>query len=88
MEWVVGVLVVAGLILVFVVESLAYGGVGTWLELRSASSEEEVLAQVEQYGPEAPGLRVDLLTEEHRQAVLADRAHLQDKRAAKRASAR
>ncbi len=88
MEWVVGVLVVAGLILVFVVESLAYGGVGTWLELRSANSEEEVLAQVEQYGPEAPGLRVDLLTEEHRQAVLADRAHLQDKRAAKRASAR
>jgi hypothetical protein len=88
MEWIVGFLVVAGLMLVFLVESIAYGGVGTWLELRSARSEEEVLAQVEQYGPEAPGLRVDLLTEEHRQAVLADRTHLQDKRAATRASAR
>lgn len=88
MEWIVGFLVVAGLMLVFLVESMAYGGVGTWLELRSARTEEEVLAQVEQYGPEAPGLRVDLLTEEHRQAVLADRAHLQDKRAANRASAR
>jgi hypothetical protein len=83
MEWVVGVLVLAGLLLVFVVEWMAYGGVGTWLELRSASSAAEVLSQIEEYGPEAPGLRLELLTEEQRQAVLADRAHLQDKRAAK-----
>ena len=87
MQWVVGVLGLVGLILVFVVEMMAYGGVGTWLELRSARSAEEVLTQIEQYGPEATGLRLDLLSEEQRQAVLADRAHLEEKRSAKQASA-
>lgn len=86
MQWVVGVLGLVGLILVFVVEMMAYGGVGTWLELRSARSAEEVLTQIEQYGPEATGLRLDLLSEEQRQAVLADRAHLEEKRSAKQAS--
>jgi hypothetical protein len=86
MQWVVVVLGLVGLILVFVVEMMAYGGVGTWLELRSARSAEEVLTQIEQYGPEATGLRLDLLSEEQRQAVLADRAHLEEKRAAKQAS--
>jgi hypothetical protein len=81
MEWVVGVLVVVGLIVVFIVESMAYGGVGTWLELRSARSAAEVLEQIEEYGPQAPGLRLDLLPEEQRQAVLADRAHLAEKAA-------
>jgi hypothetical protein len=86
MEWVVGALVMAGIVLVFLIESMAYGGVGTWLELRSARSADEVLTQIEQYGPEATGLRLDLLSEEQRQAVLADRAHLEEKRTAKQAS--
>ena len=79
--WVVGALTVVGLILLFLVESMAYGGVGTWLELRSARSADEVLAQIDEYGPEAPGLRLDLLPEEQRRAVLADRAHQEQKRA-------
>ena len=79
--WVVGALTVVGVILLFLVESMAYGGVGTWLELRSARSADEVLAQIDEYGPEAPGLRLDLLPEEQRRAVLADRAHLEEKRA-------
>jgi hypothetical protein len=81
MEWVAGALALVGLILLFLVETMAYGGVGTWLELRSARSADEVLAQIEEYGPLAPGLRLDLLPEEQRQAVLADRAHLEDQRA-------
>jgi hypothetical protein len=88
MEWVVGGLAIVGVILVFLVESVAYGGVGTWLELRAARSAEEVLQQVEQYGPEAPGLRLELLPEEQRRAILADRAHLEEKRARARASGR
>jgi len=79
--WVVGALTVVGVILLFLVESMAYGGVGTWLELRSARSADEVLAQIDEYGPEAPGLRLDLLPEEQRRAILADRAHLEEKRA-------
>lgn len=79
--WVVGALTIVGVILLFLVESMAYGGVGTWLELRSARSPDEVLAQIEEYGPEAPGLRLDLLPEEQRRAILADRAHLEQKRA-------
>jgi hypothetical protein len=88
MEWVIGVLTVVGLIVVFLVESIAYGGVGTWLELRSATSADEVLDQIEEYGPQAPGLRLDLLSQEQRQAVLADRAHLEEKRASRRVSSR
>lgn len=80
-EWVIGALTILGLIALFLVESMAYGGVGTWLELRSARSADEVLGQIDQYGPDAPGLRLELLSAEQRQAVLADRAHQAAKRA-------
>lgn len=72
-EWVVGLLVLLGTVLLFVIEFVAYGGVATWLDIRAARTADEVRKNIEDYGPDAPGLKLRLLPEEERRAILAAR---------------
>jgi hypothetical protein len=70
-RWVV--LYLAMMVLLVLVEGLAVGGVGTWLDNRASSTREEVEEDIAQYGPDAPGIRSELLPEDERQMVLAAR---------------
>ena len=70
-EWWIAILMLAGLVLVFVVETMAYWGVGGWLDVRSAQDADDVRRNIDEYGPEAPGLKLHLLPADERAAVLA-----------------
>lgn len=78
--WIV-ILSVAALIALALVETAAYWNVGGWLDVRSARTAEDVRRNIEEYGPDAPGLKLRLLPEAERQAVLDARRHSGDRRA-------
>ena len=78
----VGLATILVLILVAVVQTAAYWNVGGWLDVRSSQTADEVRKNIDEYGPEAPGLKLHLLPEAERQAVLRDRADLAAQRAA------
>ena len=82
----VGLATILVLILVAVVQTAAYWNVGGWLDVRSSETAEDVRRNIEEYGPEAPGLKLDLLPEKERRAVLEERARLAEERARKKAS--
>lgn len=71
------------LILVAVVQTVAYVNVGGWLDVRSSETADEVRQNIEEYGPEAPGLKLQLLPDSERLAVLETRALLAEERAAR-----
>jgi hypothetical protein len=74
--WVVGVLVLMGVVGLFVIETMATWGLGGWMEYRdrrSARTREEAEADLAEYGPTAVGLRDDLLPDDLRQMVLSER---------------
>jgi hypothetical protein len=76
-EWVVGLLLLLGVVALFVVETMATWGVGGWMEYRdrrSARTREEAEADLAEYGPTAVGLRDELLPDDLREMVLAERA--------------
>jgi hypothetical protein len=77
--WIV-ILSIAALIALAMVETAAYWNVGGWLDVRSARTAEDVRRNIEEYGPDAPGLKLGLLPEEERQAVLAARKLESDRR--------
>jgi hypothetical protein len=72
------------LILVAAVETVATWNVGGWLDVRSSRTADEVRRNIDEYGPEVPGLKLHLLPEEEQQAVLKIRAELAEQRAARR----
>jgi hypothetical protein len=74
--WVVGVLLLMGVVGLFVIETMATWGLGGWMEYRdrrSARTREEAEADLAEYGPTAVGLRDDLLPDDLRQMVLSER---------------
>jgi hypothetical protein len=74
--WVVGLLLLLGVVALFVIETMATWGVGGWMEYRdrrSARTREEAEADLAEYGPTAVGLRDELLPDDLRQLVLAER---------------
>ena len=82
----VGFLTVLVLVLVAVVQTVAYWNIGGWLDVRSSETAEEVRKNIEEYGPEVPGLKLNLLPEPERQDVLEARARLAKERAARKAA--
>lgn len=70
--WIV-ILMVLGLVAVALVETVAYVSCGGWLDVRSSRTAEEVREDLEEYGPDVPGLRLELLPEDERRAVLEAR---------------
>ena len=82
----VGFLTVLVLVLVAVVQTVAYWNVGGWLDVRSSETAEEVRKNIEEYGPEVPGLKLNLLPEPEREDVLEARARLAKERAARKAA--
>lgn len=87
-EFWVGLATILVLIVVTVVEAVAYWNVGGWLDVRSAQTADEVRRNIEEYGPEVPGLKLELLPEQERQAVHEERARLAEQRAARKAAKR
>jgi hypothetical protein len=87
-EFWVGVGTILVLVLVAVVETAAYWNVGGWLDVRSSQTADDVRRNIDEYGPEAPGLKLHLLPEPERKAVLRNRADLAEQRAARRAARR
>jgi len=74
--WVVGILLLLGVVGLFVIETMATWGLGGWMEYRdrrSARTREEAEADLAQYGPTAVGLRDELLPDDLRQIVLDER---------------
>ena len=68
---------ILGLVLLFVIETMAYWGLGGWTEYvdrRSARTREDAEADLAEYGPTAVGLRDELLPDDLRRLVLAERA--------------
>jgi hypothetical protein len=80
----VGLATILVLVLVAVVETAAYWNVGGWLDVRSSQTADEVRRNIADYGPEVPGLKLNLLPEAERLAVLRDRADLAAQRAARK----
>jgi hypothetical protein len=79
LDWgVVGAFLMLVLTLLLVVGDFVWSwGLGGWMEYRdrrSARSREEAEADLAEYGPTAVGLRDELLPEDLRQMVLAERA--------------
>jgi hypothetical protein len=87
-EFWIGVGTILVMVLVAVVETAANWGVGGWLDVRSSQTADEVRRNIDEYGPEAPGLKLHLLPEQERQAVLKTRAELAEQRAARKAGRR
>lgn len=83
--WIV-ILSVAALIALALVETAAYWNVGGWLDVRSARTAEDVRRNIEEYGPDAPGLKLALLPEEERLAVLDARQPKSDRHAGRGAA--
>jgi hypothetical protein len=81
---VVAVLTMLGIVALIAVEAAASWNVAGWLEVRSSRTPDEVRRNLADYGPEVPGLRLDLLPEAERAAVLEQRRA----RAAERAAAK
>lgn len=75
----VWLLFLAGTIALILVEGLASGGVGGWLDARASNTREEVLDDLTQYGADSPGIRSELLTADERQQVLAARRRRRDR---------
>jgi len=74
--WMVGLLILVGVVALFVIETMATWGLGGWMEYRdrrSARTREEAEADLAQYGPTAVGLRDELLPDDLRQIVLDER---------------
>jgi len=74
--WVVGLLALAGVVALFVIETMATWGLGGWMEYRdrrSARTREEAEADLAEYGPTAVGLRDELLPDDLRQMVRSGR---------------
>ncbi len=72
--WILVLLAVAAVVLLAVVEYRAADDVYGWLDVRTAHDADEVRRDIEEYGPDAPGLKLGLLPPQERQAVLAERA--------------
>jgi hypothetical protein len=71
------ILGIVGVVLLFVLETMAYWGLGGWMEYRdrrSATTREDAEADLAEYGPTAVGLRDELLPDDLRQLVLSERA--------------
>lgn len=58
---------------VFILVVLAFVGVSSWLDRRFSTTPEEVAEDIDQYGAAAGGIRSELLPEEQRAEVLAER---------------
>ena len=63
----VGIAVVVSLIALIV---YTWARMGSYFDRRLSDSEEDVEADIERYGADAPGIRSELLDPEERQAVL------------------
>ncbi len=74
------------MVLVAALQTAAYWNVGGWLDVRSSQTADEVRRNIDEYGPEVPGLKLHLLPEQERQAVLRIRADLAEQRAARKAA--
>jgi hypothetical protein len=71
------ILGIVGVVALFVFETIATWGLGGWMEYRdrrSARTREEAEADLAEYGPTAVGLRDELLPDDLREMVLAERA--------------
>lgn len=71
------VLAIVGVLVLFVIETMATWGLGGWMEYRdrrSARTREEAEADLAEYGATAVGLRDELLPDDLREMVLAERA--------------
>ena len=76
-DWVFVILSVLALLALFAIETMAYWGVGGWMEYRdrrTARTREDAEADLAEYGPTAVGLRDELLPEDLRAMVVAERA--------------
>lgn len=71
--WGFVILMVVGLVLLAVVEFWSAAGLYGWLDVRSAEDADDVRRNIDEYGPTAPGLKLHLLPEDERAAVLAAR---------------
>ena len=75
--WWLVILGFVGVVALFVIETMATWGLGGWMEYRdrrSARTRAEAEADLAEYGPTAVGLRDELLPDDLRQMVLAERA--------------
>lgn len=75
--WWLVVLGLVGVVVLFVIETMGTWGLGGWMEYRdrrSARTREEAEADLAEYGPTAVGLRDELLPDDLRALVLAERA--------------
>ena len=81
-EFWIGVGTILVVVFIAVVETAAYWNVGGWLDVRSSQTADDVRRNIDEYGPEAPGLKLHLLPEPERQAVLRNRADLAEQRRA------
>jgi hypothetical protein len=84
----VGLAALLVLILVTVAEAVVYWNAGGWLDVRASQTADDVRRNIADHGPEMPGLKLDLLPEPERRAVLADRARRAEERARQREARR
>jgi len=83
-SWVFPILMVAALVLMAVIEFWSGAGTYGWLDVRSAEDADDVRRNIDEYGPEAPGLKLHLLPADERAAVLAARDAARAQRDARR----
>jgi flagellar basal body-associated protein FliL len=72
--WVIVLLGIVVAVLVAAVGMWSTVDVYGWLDVRSAEDADDVRRNIEEYGPLVPGLKVNLLPEDERRAVLDARA--------------
>ena len=72
--WVIGLLVMLGAVLVALIGTWSAVGTYGWLDVRSAEDADDVRRNIEEYGPLVPGMKLNLLPEDERRAVLEARA--------------
>lgn len=78
--WIIAVIAVLAVVVLAVLEFRASAGVYGYLDVRSAQDADDVRRNIEEYGPDVPGLRLDLLPPAEREAVLAQRRRLKQSR--------